>query len=339
MPIQLHQNINLFLLLIVGSFVAYIHLGWMEIVSILLFTVVLEHLFLYFNKNREFYFSYSSFSTANGVQDTNEPAVKDVKVVLYESDCTTAIAETRSDENGEYLFSDLKPKEYCVGFEELPVGYQFTPNYDNTGAGSELDCNVDPGTGKTPVILLPHATDDRTWDMGIIPKCKDEEDRFLRVFDDNITASTTGSVTTVNILDNDHGNLDISSIRFVDTKEGAILWENGTAVGGTSLETTDKLIVAGEGNWTISNDGTITFRAEDGFTGVPTPVYYIINCKQGDTSNVGQVNITSNCVCDTYEESMSDSVPVFSKVSMILVLVLTSVLGMFFFRRELQEMK
>jgi len=67
LPIQLHQNINLFLLLIVGSFVAYIHLGWMEIVSILLFTVVLEHLFLYFNKNREFYFSYSSFSTAIGV--------------------------------------------------------------------------------------------------------------------------------------------------------------------------------------------------------------------------------------------------------------------------------
>ncbi len=275
----------------------------------------------------------------NGVQDTDEPAVKDVKVVLYESDCTTVISDTRSDENGQYLFIDLEPKEYCIGFEELPVGYQFTPNYDNTGAGNELDCNVDPGTGKTPVITLPHATDDRTWDMGIIPKCKDEEDRVLRVFDDNITASTTGSVTTVNILANDHGNLDIESIRFVDTTEGAILWENGTAVGGTSLKTTDKLIVVGEGNWTISNDGTVSFKAEDGFTGVPTPVYYIINCKQGSTSNVGQVKITSNCVCDTYKESMSDSVPVFSKVSMILVLVLTSVLGMFFFRRELTEMK
>ncbi len=275
----------------------------------------------------------------NGIQDINEPAVKDVKVVLYESDCETAISETRSDANGQYLFADLEPKEYCVGFEELPVGYQFTPNYDNTGAGSELDCNVDPGTGKTPVITLPHATNDMTWDMGIIPKCKDEEDRVLRVFDDNITASTTGSVTTVNILANDHGNLDIESIRFVDTTEGAILWENGTAVGGTSLKTTDKLVVKGEGNWTISNDGTVSFKAEDGFIGVPTLVYYIINCKEGSTSNVGQVKITSNCVCDTYEESMSDSVPVFSKVSMVLVLVLTSFLGLFFFRRELAEIK
>ena len=67
MPIQLHQNINLFLLLVVGSFMAHIYLGWVEIVAILTFTVFIEHLFLYFNKRREFYFSYSSFSTAIGV--------------------------------------------------------------------------------------------------------------------------------------------------------------------------------------------------------------------------------------------------------------------------------
>jgi len=66
-PLQLHQNINLFLLLIVGSFVAHIYLGWVEIVAILIYTVFIEHLFLYFNKRREFYFSYSSFSTAIGV--------------------------------------------------------------------------------------------------------------------------------------------------------------------------------------------------------------------------------------------------------------------------------
>ncbi len=67
MPLQLHQNINLFLLLIVGSFVAHIHLGWVELIAILVFTVFVEHFFLYFNKSREFYFSYSSFSTAIGV--------------------------------------------------------------------------------------------------------------------------------------------------------------------------------------------------------------------------------------------------------------------------------
>ena len=67
MSIQLHQNINLFLLLIVGSFVAHIYLGWVDIVAILTFTFVVEHIFLYFNKCRDFYFSYAGFSTAIGV--------------------------------------------------------------------------------------------------------------------------------------------------------------------------------------------------------------------------------------------------------------------------------
>ncbi len=66
-PLQLHQNINLFLLLIVGSFMAHIYLGWVEIVAILTFTVFIEHFFLYFNKSRDFYFSYAAFSTAIGV--------------------------------------------------------------------------------------------------------------------------------------------------------------------------------------------------------------------------------------------------------------------------------
>jgi hypothetical protein len=269
----------------------------------------------------------------NGIQDTDELPVPNVKVTLYESDCSTAIIETRSDTEGKYLFENLEPNDYCVGFDDLPIGYQFTPVYDNTGSAEELDCNVDPGTGKTPVITLPYATDDMTWDMGIIPKCEDEEGRSLQVFDDQVMASRTGSLTVVNVLANDYGNLDVESIRFVSTQEGAILWENGTAVAGISLQTTDTLVVEGEGTWTVSNDGTITFKAEDGFTGIPEPVYYVINCKQGSTSNVGKVEITSNCVCDPYEES---SVPAFSNMSMLLVLILTSLLGLFFFRKELK---
>jgi len=67
MPIQLHQNINLLFLLVVGSFVANIHLSWVDIGSILLFTLFIEHLFLFFNKQRTFYLSYSAISTAVGV--------------------------------------------------------------------------------------------------------------------------------------------------------------------------------------------------------------------------------------------------------------------------------
>jgi len=67
LPLQLHQNINLLFLLIVGSFVANIYLGWREVIVILLFSLMIEHLFLYFNKDRNFYFSYATLSTAVGV--------------------------------------------------------------------------------------------------------------------------------------------------------------------------------------------------------------------------------------------------------------------------------
>ena len=64
---QLHQNINLLFLLVVGSYVAHIYLGWRQIIAILLFSLVIEHFFLYLNKDRKFYFSYATLSTAVGV--------------------------------------------------------------------------------------------------------------------------------------------------------------------------------------------------------------------------------------------------------------------------------
>ena len=45
----------------------YVALSWEQIVTIVLCAVSLEHLFLYFNSKRSFYFSYASLSTAIGV--------------------------------------------------------------------------------------------------------------------------------------------------------------------------------------------------------------------------------------------------------------------------------
>jgi hypothetical protein len=96
-------------------------------------------------------------------------------------------------------------------------------------------------------------------------------------------------------------------------------------------------VVAGEGVWTVKSDGTITFKAEAGFTGIPTPVYYIIQCKQGDTSNLGQVKIISNCVCETYEKSVSDSVATLNTWGILFTLFLTSLLAGFLFRKEIEH--
>ena len=275
----------------------------------------------------------------NGIQDSNETGVSDVNVTLY-TDCNTTrrvLSATQTDANGYYLFENLEPNgDYCIGFENLPEGYQFTVDPEHN-LSSTLECIVDTSTGITQDINLPHATNDLTWDMGIIPKCTDEEGRHLEIHDDSVVASTLGATTTIDILENDFGNLDIESIKFIKTEEGEVLYESGTAVAGTNTETFDELVVEGEGVWKILADGKITFTAETGFIGVPTPVYYIVQCKQGTVSNVAKASITSNCVCDPYEESVSDSVASLSEFSMVLLLVLTSTFSLFFFRRELEE--
>lgn len=67
MSVQLHQNLNLLLLLILGSFFAYLPISFTEIGAVLSFTFIVEHLFLYINRSRTFYISYSALSTAIGV--------------------------------------------------------------------------------------------------------------------------------------------------------------------------------------------------------------------------------------------------------------------------------
>lgn len=50
-----------------GSLTANVTLFWGDIMFIMLFTLLIEHLLLYFNKRRSFYFSYSALSTAIGL--------------------------------------------------------------------------------------------------------------------------------------------------------------------------------------------------------------------------------------------------------------------------------
>lgn len=66
-PIQLHQAVNLLFIAILGLLTAYIYSSWVDIVAILLFAIFIEHLLLFFNKNREFHLSYSAISTSIGI--------------------------------------------------------------------------------------------------------------------------------------------------------------------------------------------------------------------------------------------------------------------------------
>lgn len=100
----------------------------------------------------------------DGRQDATEAGVAGVLVTLYGADGTTVLGTTSTDEFGYYIFNDLNPGDYVVGFGNYPAGYSLTAQ--NVG-NDATDSDPDAGTNKTAVINLSVGERDLTIDAGI----------------------------------------------------------------------------------------------------------------------------------------------------------------------------
>jgi uncharacterized repeat protein (TIGR01451 family) len=101
--------------------------------------------------------------------------------------------------------------------------------------------------------------------VGYVPDAADDADL------DN----PLGSTVTVDVLGNDTGDLDPSTVRLLD--------------GDREVTT---LTVPGEGTWTVdTTTGAVTFTPADGYVGNPTPVRYVVTDSTGDTTGA-QVTVT-----------------------------------------------
>ncbi|EGQ1276315.1 YSIRK-type signal peptide-containing protein [Staphylococcus pseudintermedius] len=94
----------------------------------------------------------------DGMQNSDEVAVKGVKVTLTKSDGSTMT--TTTDEKGKYLFTGLENGEYTVTFSELPEGY--VPTKTQAGGNTELDSN-----GLESKVTINNANNYST-DLGIV---------------------------------------------------------------------------------------------------------------------------------------------------------------------------
>ena len=244
----------------------------------------------------------------DGIQDSSEVGVADVKVTLYTANCTTELATTKTDKDGLYLFSHLEPAEYCVEFSNLPKDYVVTTANQGSDDNKDSDVNVDTNnTGKFTVIAGENCNG--SIDMGIY------ENKIIVITDDEVIANTKGPKTTISVLDND-GVAQCSTVKLIDA--------NGNEV--------DELVVPNEGVWRVEGC-KVTFTAQDGFEDIPTPAKYIVYNKSGSVSNIAEIKIITPCTCDTYKES---SAPALNAWSMLLLLLASSMFGLFFMREELQ---
>jgi len=106
----------------------------------------------------------------NGLQDSGEPGVNNVRVNLYEDSNGNGIAEPGTDalytytvtsSGGQYVFSDFPLGDYFVEFTNLPTGYN--PTLDNRGS----DDSIDSDGQITQVFSVNSSTYDRDIDFGI----------------------------------------------------------------------------------------------------------------------------------------------------------------------------
>ena len=90
-------------------------------------------------------------SNGNGIQDSGEPGVYNITVLLYDS--TGSLNNTTStNETGNYGFTGLIPANYSVGFD-LPTGYSFSPQ--NQGSDEDNDSDANSAGMTDPVIIGP----------------------------------------------------------------------------------------------------------------------------------------------------------------------------------------
>ncbi len=102
----------------------------------------------------------------NGIQDATEKGAPGVTVTLYNTS-NVAIASTVTDATGYYMFNNLNPGTYTVGFTNLPVNTVFTTK-SATGSTAANNSDVNVATGRTDQVVLAAGTIRTDIDAGLI---------------------------------------------------------------------------------------------------------------------------------------------------------------------------
>ncbi len=108
----------------------------------------------------------------NGIREAAERGFSGVLVELYHKvaeDQFSLVGAQRTASNGHYLYiisADLLPGEFYLQFESAP-GLRFSPV--NQGDDDARDSDVDPITGRTPIIEIENGYNSNQWGAGYYP--------------------------------------------------------------------------------------------------------------------------------------------------------------------------
>jgi uncharacterized repeat protein (TIGR01451 family) len=98
----------------------------------------------------------------NGLQDIGETGIAGVTVTLQRPN-GSFVANTITDSNGQYVFSNLVSGDYVIAFD-IPSGY--SSSTANSGANDAVDSDANAITGKTGTYTLVSGESNQTVDAG-----------------------------------------------------------------------------------------------------------------------------------------------------------------------------
>ena len=105
-------------------------------------------------------------SNGNGIQDSGEPGLPNVKVELY-SGSGAWLASRLTGASGQYSFGGLtEGSQYFIRVEP-PPDMAFSPA--DVGGDDTVDSDVDPGSWVSPAFSLDDYVDRSRWDVGLVP--------------------------------------------------------------------------------------------------------------------------------------------------------------------------
>jgi CshA-type fibril repeat protein len=135
------------------------------------------------------------------------------------------------------------------------------------------------------------------------------------VINNDIGVANGSEPIVINILDNDKGDINLSSVVLIDS--------NGN--------TTNEIVVTGEGVWSVEN-GVVTFTPEEGYNGTPTSIEYTVTDldRRESLDDEANISIEGECVCKSYKSD----IPSLDFIGMALLLALVSIVGGLLFRKE-----
>ncbi|WP_338874818.1 SdrD B-like domain-containing protein [Spirosoma sp. SC4-14] len=130
----------------------------------------------------------------DGIQDSGEPGIPNVVVVLLDGN-NTPIASTTTDNSGIYSFTGLTPGiPYSVSFV-APAS--FTATIADAGGSDAFDSDANPITGQTQSVTLAPGENNLTLDAGFYPVTPTTDLAIVKTGPSSVTAGQSLSYNVV----------------------------------------------------------------------------------------------------------------------------------------------